>query len=229
VIPPAHRYRHDGTQGARVLRTLAALPSGEALTTDLIFITEKPGRWSDPAVVRQRALARVGNELRGLVTAGLVIRSGKTTDTGWQKCPTHRWRITFEGRKLIAWWDDKARRDAILGEQGKARAARRAARAEALAIAKTTYGPGMSRTERQHGAKEMRAAGCVLREIATVFGVTPECIRLDLLSPPYGIYTPPSHRGKTTSGKMGRWPLWLHNLEYASPYAGLVKVTFTEW
>jgi hypothetical protein len=186
-----NRPRHDGTLDAAILRALAAAPGGVLTTTGLLAVGRKPHTdWADPMITRQRMLAHLGNNLRAMVKAGLVEKAGVTTDVGWQNCPVIRWRITLAGRDLIAWWADPAR---LTEENHQTRVvARRAERQYALAErrilldkAAALHGHRPPRIERQQAALGLREAGCTLRQIGDALGVTAECIRLDVISPPY--------------------------------------------
>lgn len=228
------KVRHDGTLSARVLRAVAAAP--EVKTSDLIHLYWKPERWPDPAVTRQRALARIGNELRDLTAHGLVERTGKTPDTGWQKAPTHLWRITEAGRDLIAWWDDPSRSEQLAVAAAnrvaaaEVRVARRGERESSLTTTALAWsGRKIPKAVREQEAVRLRALGASLREIAAALNVTAECIRLDTKDVEVGQRRHKPRPYVVNSGRgRGRRPKFMKQLD-DGPMAGLLEVTFTEF
>lgn len=229
--------RRDGTVAASMLHALAAAPGGVRATTELIYLTQKPGRWDDPAVTRQRALCRAASVLRELEASGHVERAGEVPGH-WQQAPVQKWRITPKGRDQLAWWADAPRRDAQQAIEQYQQAVRKLAQQTALDEAKVKYaGRRVPVDERRRVSQELRNAGCTLQSIADVFGVTRELTRQDTtpdwkdrLPPAVPRRRRPGARGRVTmTGRQGRWPKQISVMNKSGPLAGLFTVTFTEW
>lgn len=95
------------------------------------------------------------------------------------------WDVTDAGRTVMEEpWVGKPK-VAIRKEAIAARRAARLARLEALPAlaAERGWGPHTGPREREVAARELRPMGLSLQDIASVFGVTREQIRLDLLPP----------------------------------------------
>lgn len=158
----------------RIMRALAAAPSG--LSTPALVAELAEG--VEP---HQKALSWYGQILRKRANLGHVEKAG-TAPGSWQRSPAIIWRITDEGRGVLAHIDDEPARRAELEqariEQDAAVRARRAALAQAAHV----YSRSTPRTERRSAAIRLRELGCTLEEIGQVFGVTREMIRQDCLS-----------------------------------------------
>jgi hypothetical protein len=186
-----NRTHKDGTHLSLILRKLAT--EGPQLTTDLIPVCG----YQDCPV--QRGQAKVGNIVRRAIAEGLVRVAGKS-QTGWQQCGTFRYDITSKGLSLISWWDAMPEREAAARSAKQARQVRleelagpgRRALETALAAGYSKLTP---RWKRQEVAAELRGHSLSLRRIATVFGVSAEMIRLDLIQPAYSTSPPPPPTG----------------------------------
>jgi hypothetical protein len=209
------KQHRDGTVLSLILRALSEAPHGSLLTTEL---TEPAGYGDCPP---QRAQSKVGNILRRAAHDGLIEWCGLSTEVGWQRCPIYRYRITAEGRELVAWWDAAPTRLERLASYRENRAAHRAAMQQAFAEAKQRYGHGLPRWERQKAAIELRGQyRLTLRMIAEILGVSSQQIHNDVTAEPYPPY-------RLRSGR--RAPSALRTLDTSSAMAGMVEATLTEW
>jgi hypothetical protein len=169
TLPPVTEARP-----IRIMRALAGAPDG--LSTPAIVAELAEGIPSN-----QRALSWYGQILRSRAKQGHVENAGKISGRGWQRPPVIIWRITGEGRKLLARIDDeparKARAEQAAIEQEEASRAQTSALAEAARL----YSRHTPRSVRRPAAARLRELGCSLEEIGQVFGVSREMIRQDCL------------------------------------------------
>lgn len=128
----------------------------------------------------QQALTKYGEVLRFRESAGHVERAGET-EGSWQQGPAVIWRITSAGRAWLRECEREASRAPVAGAAEDAEEARLAAGRKALADAAQHYSRDTPADVRIQVARELRYAGCSLKEIGQVFGVTGEAIRLILL------------------------------------------------
>ena len=226
-----NRVHRDGTNEAVILRALASSPRGSLLTADLLPFTSHTVRDDlTPAERRQRALTRLGNEIRRLNARGMVKRAGRTAG-GWQQGQVQCWRITPAGREQVAWWDTHDL-EAELTERRAQRAIMRAARQGRKAQHRLLLSQAaakahlLTRVQRQQVAIELRNAGCTYQEIGSALGVTGQCALNDVRNPPYAPRLPRTPRPPRLVD--GRKIRWTRRLE-ATPLAGLTQVTLTEW
>jgi hypothetical protein len=156
------------------MRALAGAPDG--LSTPALV-----AELAEDMKSHQRALSQYGQILRSRAKQGHVENAGKISGRGWQRPPVTIWRITGEGRKLLAHIDDeparKARAEQAAIEQEEASRAQTAALAEAARL----YSRHTPRSVRRPAAVRLRELGCSLEEIGQVFGVSREMIRQDCL------------------------------------------------
>lgn len=134
----------------------------------------------------QRALTFYGQILRLFEARGRVER-GPWVASSSQNIPSVTWAITSAGRDWLAACDAapvaaKTRR-LESAAQAAARRDAAAARAAKLAEAAALYGRDTPVSVRRLVVRELREAGCTLEQVAGVFGVSREMIRLDQLSP----------------------------------------------
>jgi len=175
----------------RILRALAEAPAG--LSTPQLV--EKLGERSAPN--QQVMLSWYGEILRKREQRGEVARAG-TVPGRWQQGPAVRWAITDAGRARLAEMEAGPGRARIAAERKAAQAAERARllahRERLLADADRDYGAGVTAAERRRIVPALRAAGCTLADIGSVFGVTGEQIRHDLVNGPDYEPRPPGRR-----------------------------------
>jgi hypothetical protein len=160
------------TRPHRILRCLAR----EVLSTSQIV--DELAEGIEP---RGQALSWYGSILRDQEQAGRVEQAGKVRSGRYNGAPTCTWRITDEGRKLLAYLDDAPLREAERERLEAEMAETASRRAEALAEGARIYSRGTPRAERWHAAVRLRRLGCTLEEIGELFGVTREMIRKELL------------------------------------------------
>ena len=172
-----------------ILRELAASPDGLS-APDLL------DRLGENGKSRQKLLSWYGNILRTNLKLGRVEVAGKT-EGGWQRCPQVIYRITAEGRDHVTYIDDAPRRQAEEAALIAAMESAAITRRQALAEAATLYGgTPVPRRERRLAAAKLRDLGCTLEDIGTIFGVSREMIRQDLLPG-----TPPPPRSPSVPGQ----------------------------
>ena len=92
--------------------------------------------------------------------------------------PSHAWWLTDAGAEHLRQLDAQSSAEAA---RRSARAGKQAARAQALAELGPLCSPAATAAERRMLAPKLRAAGCTLEKIGSLFGVTREAIRKDLL------------------------------------------------
>lgn len=185
-VPDAEGLGATGTGSgpAGSARTDAALPAaGRGMRREKILrvLAGHTGPLPTPEVVdlagegiplRQKALSRYGEALRGLEAFGFAARAG-TTGGGYRQPPSVLWIITDAGRERLS-QDEAAARHA---EAKRRQAVEAAAK---LAAAAAVYDRSTPRAVRAEVARELRDAGCFHAQIGAVFGVTGEAIRRDL-------------------------------------------------
>lgn len=156
----------------RILRALDRSPDGLSTLQLAAELAE--------GIDRSRFLSWYGEILRRYREAGRVEEIGRTKG-GYQQCPSVIWRITDEGRKLLACIDDAPRLEAERARANAELAEAAQRRAEALAEGARLYSRQTPRGERWNATVRLRQLGCTLEEIGQLFGVTREMIRKELL------------------------------------------------
>lgn len=158
----------------RILRALDCSP-GPLSTSQIV---DELAEGIEP---RQQALSWYGQILRRHAQEGKVEAAGKVRSERYHGAPTVLWRITDEGRKLLAYIDDAPRRKAAQEQASTELAEAARMRAEALAEGVSLYSRDTPRPDRWNAARRLRQLGCTLEEIGHLFGVSREMIRQDLL------------------------------------------------
>jgi len=155
---------YPGPLGTAILRVLAV--AGPAGLTSTVM-----GPLAGPGLTRQDAQNRVNSCLnRHLHPAGLVTRTGENHT----RAGGYRWHITPAGREVAALPTSAEAAEA----SWRARAARQDEAGAALArFAGAGYGPSSSPADKRAAAGQLREAGCSLRQIGDLFGVTHEAVR----------------------------------------------------
>jgi hypothetical protein len=169
TLPPVTEARP-----IRIMRALAEAPDG--LSTPALVAELAEGMKS-----HQRALSQYGQILRSHARQGHVEKAGKMSGRGWQRPPVIVWRITGEGRKLLAHIDDEPARKARAVQEAIEQEEASRAQTSALAEAARLYSRNTPRSVRRPVAVRLRELGCNLEEIGQVFGVSREMIRQDCL------------------------------------------------
>ncbi len=134
-----------------------------------------------PGMPSQRRQSRV-NLVIAEAPKGLFVRAGKTPGA-WQNPPKYLWDITDAGRdRLAQGWPPPPSASDVLRAETAARVAAKAWRYKDMLMEAGRRGwkPGVPVQVRQQAARELRDADHSLQEIGDIFGVTGECIRLDL-------------------------------------------------
>jgi hypothetical protein len=153
---------------------------GERTTAIFRKLTAHPEGMSTPALAMaidgrrdQHMLSSYGQILRRHEASGRVSGDRWTRDPRWGQPAARIWVITPAGEE---WLQDRT----LPRPLAKRKPPPDQGRHELLATARELYGPGTPREIRQPLAAELRRAGCRLHEIAAVFDVSPETVRLDV-------------------------------------------------
>jgi hypothetical protein len=132
-----------------------------------------------------RPLRWFGSIMRDAERRGWAERTGVLSTGAWQQGRAVQWRITEAGRERLADYD-RARSvpttRQVAAERREAVAEAESHRALAIALAQAIIDdrPDLTDDQRLRIVRDLRAEGCLLREIGTLFGVSREYIRLAL-------------------------------------------------
>lgn len=161
------------SRSTRILGWLDNAPAGLTSTALCDLLGE--------TVPRQRAQTWINNELWRHEQAGHVRRAGRVPSPHKRGKP-YLWTITPAGRAWLAEALAAPQRAAARASMTRAQAGlAKAARDAALAAASDMYGAGTPRPERRKVAAALRATGATLDQIAAIFCVSREMIRMDLV------------------------------------------------
>ncbi len=190
TVPP---YASLTSRRYQILAALRDKPGGLTVR-DLLGIT------GEDATLKYQTW--YGSYLRDFRDAGHVRMAGKT-ETGWGHAPAFIWDITHQGRIYLTASEGRAAEIEEAAERAAAARAEETAselrRDEALTTTRAKFrGHRPPPHEREPVAIELRNLGCTLEEIGSVFGITREQARLDLLRPVRlpGLRGRPAKRGR---------------------------------
>ena len=137
----------------------------------------------------QTALSHCATDLRYLHERKLIRYAGKLAE-GWGKGNPAVWMITPKGRRELDVVDERRARfevtGTVRGQRDKRRAVRLAERERTDALIAEVKAQHLQRRrplhreQRQQMALSLYRQGCTTAQIADIFGVTAECIRLDV-------------------------------------------------
>jgi len=162
--------REPGSPSAdEILRALAAAGEGGLAAGAVARL------FSYPDDISRRA-SRCNSILTRMERRGLVRRSAGTEPSVYYKnTPQYRWFATGAG---LADLDRREREPAERARKRAERAEREARTQAVLDAAARQYSRSTPASQRGQAIRELRAAGCSLRSIGAVFGISAEMVRL---------------------------------------------------